>query len=456
MAFLFPFTSLYEVNLDWILSEVKKFSELIPPMESAVDNVQTALESAETALEDAEDALEMAGDAKDIAQDAKDIAEQAAQGVIADGAVTTPKIADGAVTPAKLDAAILAYLNKYNIIHVNPNGTADHTTIQAAVAAASDGDIIIVHTGTYTESVKATNKKVYIIGVDRETCILTYSGLDYANPPLEMAKGGVSNLTIKCTNTGTPGLNNAYCAHIDSDQSADETLTFTNVTFDNPVHQAVGIGLRHNFTLTFRNCTFIADDQAAFYCHDWETNNALADKTGQKVALHDCILVNNSASHATIMLQSQELATDCATFLITGCSAINNDVAGSKISMSLWQSRTLTNNSYLGSSDWVLDSSSSLNTILEANATKTFVTVQHTFNAGAVNITTLGARFAQLSIADPRPDLTLIAMALVSVQNSTAYSNEIIYANGMIYLNYYGAQTGTTNQTNVVVRLTYL
>lgn len=456
MAFLFPFTNLHELNLDWILAQVKKFSELIPPMESAVDTVQTALEDAETALEDAEQALEDANDAKEIAQDAKDIAEQAAQGVIADGAVTTPKIADGAVTTAKLDASIRAYLKKYNIIHVNPDGTADHSTIQAAVAAASDGDIIIVHAGTYTESVKATNKKVYIIGVDRETCILSYSGLDYANPPLEMAKGGVANLTINCTNTGTPGVNNAYCVHIDSNQSAGETLKFTNVVFNNPVHQAVGIGLRHNFTLTFQDCVFVADDQAAFYCHDWETNDSQADKTGQKVALNNCILVNNSATYATIMLQSQELETDCAEFLITGCSATNKDPSGTKISMTMWQNRSLTNNSYLGSSDWIINPVSSLNTILEANAEKTFTYVQLTSNPGTITISAVGARAAQQSFADPRPDLTLIAATLVSVQNSAMYSNQIMYSSGRIYVNYYGAQTGTTDQTVVVIRLTYL
>ena len=101
--FRFPYTNLHELNLDWILQQVKKFAELIPPMEDATTNVQEALDKAEEALNDAEQAMEDAGDALTIAQDAKDIAEQAAQGIIADGAVTTPKLDDEAVTTAKID-----------------------------------------------------------------------------------------------------------------------------------------------------------------------------------------------------------------------------------------------------------------------------------------------------------------------------------------------------------------
>lgn len=252
-------------------------------------------------------------------------------------------------------------------IHTVKQSGGDYSTISAAVAAASVGDIILVYPGTYQESIKTYNKEIHIIGMDRDTTILTYHGRDYSNPPLEIARGSVENLTIRTTNTGTVGAHNAYCVHIDNDAEANGGLTFRNVRFENPVHQGVGIGLRAHFTLTFDQCIFITDDQAALYCHDWETSSS-ADKTGQKLVVRNCALINNSATHATIMLQSQELATDVAEALFIGNSVLNQNSNGENISMTLWSGRTLTNNSYLGSSDWVRSPSSALNTEKKMNS----------------------------------------------------------------------------------------
>lgn len=114
MMFRFPFTNFHELNLDWILSVVKQFADLVPPMETAVDDVQQALGDATEAVQKSAEALTNANEAVETANEAKEIAEEAAQGVIADGAVTTPKIensavntsklADGAVTTPKIDS----------------------------------------------------------------------------------------------------------------------------------------------------------------------------------------------------------------------------------------------------------------------------------------------------------------------------------------------------------------
>lgn len=257
----------------------------------------------------------------------------------------------------------------YKIIRVDINGNGDFTTISEAITAANDDDIILVYPGTYFESVHAYNKLVHIKGIDKKTCILEYHGKDYANPPLEMAKGSVENLTIIARNSGTAGNANAYCVHIDNNNEAEQSLSFKNVSFINEIHQAVGIGLRHNFDLRFENCEFEAINQAALYCHDWETSDTTADKSGQKLTVLNCTLRNNDATHATIMLQSQELATDCATCEFVGCAVYNANASGKKISMTKWQGRTLTNTSFMGSSDWVLLKNSALNTVTELNAT---------------------------------------------------------------------------------------
>lgn len=83
MAFLFPFSTLHELNLDWILSKVK----------TLVDNNEEFNDKADYAVQ--------------TADEAKAIAEQAAQAQIADGAVTTQKLADGAVTGNKIAQATI-------------------------------------------------------------------------------------------------------------------------------------------------------------------------------------------------------------------------------------------------------------------------------------------------------------------------------------------------------------
>lgn len=261
---------------------------------------------------------------------------------------------------------------KPTIRTVKRDGTANYTSITAAVEAASNDDIIIVYPSVYNESVNALSKRVHIIGTSKTNCILTYSGLNYAYPPLEMAKGSVRNMTIIATNSGTEGSARAYCVHIDNNNSANEGLSFFNCDFINEVHQAIGIGLRANFTLEFVNCIFKANDAAALYCHDWETDDTGADKSGQKLVVRNCSLVNNSATHSTILLQSQEIAEASAEAVFIGNSVANNG-GESLIYMHLWQGRTLTNNHFMGSSDWVLSDLSSMNSTDQINSILTVI-----------------------------------------------------------------------------------
>ena len=68
--FEFPYTNLHELNLDWILSIVKEATDIFKHGEA---DIQHAVETSEQALE---------------------TAEQAAQGVVADGSITVPKLND--------------------------------------------------------------------------------------------------------------------------------------------------------------------------------------------------------------------------------------------------------------------------------------------------------------------------------------------------------------------------
>lgn len=268
-------------------------------------------------------------------------------------------------------------------IHVTKDNSGDYSTISAAVAAANDGDTIVVHEGTYTESVDATGKNVNIVGVNRDKCILQNSVRDRANPPLEMAKGSVSNLTVIGLDTGTQAQYNAYCMHIDSDNSQgqaskSQTLTVNNCKFYNPIHQAIGIGLRPYFTLTFNNCYIEAADQSALYFHDWEPETIPAsDYNGQRLEVLNCVLKNRSYDKPTIRIQSQELADKCATVLFSGNSVRNHlsDGENATIARTYWGGsgpRVHTYTGYLELTDWHLDYSSSVNSEEKMNSVKLY------------------------------------------------------------------------------------
>ena len=55
----FPTASQYELNLDWILSQVKRFAKVSGKMESSVEDIQHAVDTAEEAQQTANDAMEL-------------------------------------------------------------------------------------------------------------------------------------------------------------------------------------------------------------------------------------------------------------------------------------------------------------------------------------------------------------------------------------------------------------
>ena len=126
--FNFPWSNFHELNRDWILSVVKEAKEIFVKGEG---DIQHAVETADQALE---------------------TAEQAAAGVIADGAVTIPKLnsdvysllaycVSGSVAPNFIPAGALVILRKSTIYNVSDGiYTATRNIPQAAIITAADLD----------------------------------------------------------------------------------------------------------------------------------------------------------------------------------------------------------------------------------------------------------------------------------------------------------------------------
>jgi hypothetical protein len=73
---------------------------------------------------------------------------------------------------------------------------AEHSTIQAAVDAASPGDLVLISPGTYRESVRVTTDRLVIRGLDRNAVVLD-GGFELSDGFLVAADGvAIENLTV--------------------------------------------------------------------------------------------------------------------------------------------------------------------------------------------------------------------------------------------------------------------
>ena len=268
---------------------------------------------------------------------------------------------------AYLDIAMLTDMvtggaGSANIV-VAKDGSGDYSTISDAVSAASDGDTIYIKPGTYHESVKNRNKFLSIIGMSKDECVLEYENGNYSNPPIEVSKGVIENLTIRAIaqEQQSGAVAKAYCLHADWGAEEDSSLYIENVRFINEDYQTVGIGLRANYNLEFVNCEFICEGNSnAFYCHDWPSGSGI----NQNVIVRDSTLINNGNVH-TIKLQSQEVQDSVATCTFQR-NIVKNKGSNNLITMTLYNP-SIGGGNFLDSTDWHLSDDSALNTLSTIN-----------------------------------------------------------------------------------------
>ena len=131
----------------------------------------------------------------------------------------------------------------------------DFKTITDAVSILNDDFIIHLENGIYDEELKLHNKKITIIGSDRNRTIIRGTTGDYYHPGLEVS-GEVyfENLTFEETSenqVGTPAMR-AYAVHLD--YAGAGIMEFNNCIFKGNAHNTLGIGLHNGQKLRFVNC----------------------------------------------------------------------------------------------------------------------------------------------------------------------------------------------------------
>lgn len=188
-----------------------------------------------------------------------------------------------------------------NYFYVVGKNAPANVTLSYAGRCLKSGGTILVLPGTYTDNVDVQNKSANIIGVDKNLCSLISYEKDYKKPPLEIAAGKVSNMTIQAVSDGRHESElSAYAIHSDFNYLTDKTLVIDNCILKSDYNVSLGIGLRRG-TITVSNCVF--DD---VFFHDSDDENYGGEQNIR--------FINNTFSGMTIHSQEKDNSKVNMTF----------------------------------------------------------------------------------------------------------------------------------------------
>lgn len=149
---------------------------------------------------------------------------------------------------AALSNAVIDNATMHTIV-VDANGTGDYTTIQGAVDAANDGDMIYIKSGWYEENVVNT-KQIVVIGQDKESTVLFNATGEYATPPLWTCSGRWENLTVYAWNRDNKSFDSltrlGYALHLDQKWDSVHSrrhIEIRNCTFKSDFNDCIGCGI---------------------------------------------------------------------------------------------------------------------------------------------------------------------------------------------------------------------
>ena len=116
-----------------------------------------------------------------------------------------------------------------------------------------------------------------IYGYGSSVSILKDSSGNYDTPPIEIAGGGISNITV--IEDGGFTDHSAYCVHSDNNNAKGKTLRVDNCHFISNSGSCLGVGTRNGYTMEFRNCVFEktngSESELSGVC--WYSHNTTVD-----------------------------------------------------------------------------------------------------------------------------------------------------------------------------------
>lgn len=152
-------------------------------------------------------------------------------------------------------------LNK-RIVIVSKDGTGQYNTVVDAVENEPENTVIVVKPGIYEGTIQAFNKRIILIGTDRNKCILKSTDGRYAYPVVNCSCGYFENITfiseyLSGTSNEIDDLTmGAYAVHCESEYAVNNILELHHCTLKSDFFPAMGIGLRKDFKVIIDDCDF--------------------------------------------------------------------------------------------------------------------------------------------------------------------------------------------------------
>ena len=170
-------------------------------------------------------------------------------------------------------------------------------------------------------------KDFNIYGYGSSVSILKDSSGNNDTPPIEIAGGGISNITV-IEDGGLSNDSSSYCVHSDTDNAKGKTLRVDNCHFISNSNSCLGVGTRNGYTMEFRNCVFektIDVEGVNSFC--WYSHNttvkgnipSLDDKS--KIIFIGCTFISDR-EHCMRLQDWDNSTTDYCEWTFINCTFI--------------------------------------------------------------------------------------------------------------------------------------
>ena len=172
---------------------------------------------------------------------------------------------------------------------VDKNGRGDFTTIQSAIDAAQDGDIIYVMPGEYEENIDMGTKIISMIGQSPHNTIVFSSVGTYAEPPLECCHGLIEGIQFYAKRNEDQSYSGvSYAWHLDqrwgNDDSKKQVMARHCIFRTEFPAACIGAGVNNK-------CIIVLEDCEVYQDYDDSTKRQALQVHGDDSAEHESTII---------------------------------------------------------------------------------------------------------------------------------------------------------------------